>query len=323
MNITIVTGNRIPSLRYGGLQRVVWCLGKELSRKGHNVTFLAPKDSYCPFAKIVELNATQSIESQIPPETDITHFHISVPEEFEKPHIETIHGNHLPRYVDKNVVFVSKNHAERFGCDSYVYNGLDWDEYEPVNLNLPRQHFHFLGKAAWKVKNLKGAISVTKCIPHGELDVLGGYRLNFKMGFRFTWSPRIHFHGMVNDLKKKEIIQKSKGLIFPVTWHEPFGLAIIESLYMGSPVFGTPYGALPELITPEVGFLSDNAEEIARHISTHTYSPQICHEYARDLFNASVMADSYLKKYETVLNGETLCPTPPVYKDISRNLPWS
>ena len=142
------------------------------------------------------------------------------------------------------------------------------------------------------------------------------------MGFRFTWNPRIHFHGMVDDSKKKVIIEQSKGLIFPVTWHEPFGLAITESLYFGAPVFGTPYGALPELVSQEVGFLTAHGQEMAAHIQSAQYSPKVCHEYARDLFNSSVMAEAYLKKYETVLNGEPLNKEVPHIIDLARRLPW-
>lgn len=322
MHITIVTGDKIPSIKYGGVQRVVWCLGKELYKRGHKVTFIAGKGSYCPFAEVVEINPDKDLKEQIPTNADIVHFNIPVPEGFTRPHLLTIHGNGIPKNADKNLVFVSQNQANRFGSQSFVYNGLDWDEYGQVDLTLPRKRFHFLGKAAWKVKNLRGAIAVTKQIPGGELDVLGGHRLNLKMGFRFTWSPRIHFHGMVDDRLKKIIMQQSKGLIFPVTWHEPFGLAITESLYMGAPVFGTPYGSLPELVTPEVGFLTNHEQQMAEHIESHAYSPKTCHEYARDLFNSSVMTDAYLKKYEAILNGESLNETIPCIKDISRNLPW-
>ena len=39
-------------------------------------------------------------------------------------------------------------------------------------------------------------------------------------------------------------------------WHEPFGIALIEALYFGCPVFGTPYGSLPEIVEEGVqGFL--------------------------------------------------------------------
>ena len=214
MHITIVTGDKIPSIKYGGVQRVVWCLGKELHKRGHKVTFIAGKGSYCPFAEVVEINPDKDLKEQIPTNADIVHFNIPVPEGFTRPHLLTIHGNGIPQNADKNLVFVSQNQANRFGSQSFVYNGLDWDEYGQVDLTLSRKRFHFLGKAAWKVKNLRGAIAVTKQIPGGELDVLGGHRLNLKMGFRFTWSPRIHFHGMVDDRLKKIIMQQSKSAVF-------------------------------------------------------------------------------------------------------------
>ena len=322
MNITIVLGDKIPSIKYGGTQRVMWYLGKELDKRGHKVTFIAGKGSYCPFAKVIELDPAGNLNAQIPADTDLVHFNIPVPDGITKPHLLTIHGNGIPANADRNIVFVSRNHAQRLGSESFVYNGLDWDDYGPANLTLSRKNYHFLGKAAWKVKNMKGAIAVVESIKNAQLDVLGGYRLNLKMGFRFTWNPRIHFHGMVDDSKKKGFIEQSKGLIFPVTWHEPFGLAITESLNFGAPVFGTPYGALPELVPPEVGFLTTHRQEMAEHIQSAQYSPKVCHEYARDLFNSSVMAEAYLKKYETVLNGEPLNKEVPHVIDIARRLPW-
>ncbi|WP_278983832.1 glycosyltransferase [Segatella bryantii] len=308
MNITIVKDTILPVKHYGGTERVIWALGKELSAMGHQVTFLVHSGSSCPFARVVAINPNLSIGEQIPEDTDIVHFSDTVYEEnLKQPYVVTINGNlSQGTTISPYSIFVSANHAKRYGSSSYVYNGLDWDEYGNVNLSLTRSHFHFLGKAAWKVKNVKGAIRITKNIPHAHLDVLGGYRLNLKMGLRFTLSPRIHFHGMVDNVEKQQLIQQSKGLIFPILWDEPFGLCLIESLYYGSPVFGTPKGALPELIPSEVGFLGDEQAIISHLQNLPNYSSKLCHEYAADQFNAKVMALAYLDKFERVLNGETL-----------------
>lgn len=306
MNVVIVVACTLPTLKYGGTQRVMWYLGKELTKMGHQVTFLAEKGSYCPFAKVIEIDPTKTIGSQVPASADIVHMNGHSPEDVRQPYVTTMHGNGVLK-MDRNSIFVSRNHAERFGCDSFVYNGLDWDDYGTVDLSKKRSGYHFLGKAAWRLKNLRGAIAVTKSLKNEKLEVLGGYRFNFKMGWRFTFSPRIHFKGMVDDAGKKAVIEQSKGLLFPVTWNEPFGLAITESLYFGSPVFGTPYGSLPELVTKEVGFLTNNAATLIQHLESNPmYSPKLCHEYTRDKFNSRVMAEEYLQKYEKVLNGEYL-----------------
>ena len=56
---------------------------------------------------------------------------------------------------------------------------------------------------------------------------------------------------------------------------------------------------MPELVKPEVGFLTDSESEMILHLKEGVdYSPMICHEYARDLFNAEIMAKVYLQKYE-------------------------
>ncbi len=295
---------------YGGTERMIWSLGKELSRLGHELVYLVKKGSYCDYAKVLYIDENQSIGDQIPPDFDVVHFFIR-PEDVDRvslPYVITLQGN-LNNYteLDRNTIFVSKNHAQRFASSSYIHNGIDWDEYTPPDLNRERNHFHFLAKAAWKVKNVQGAINVIKKTKSEKLEVLGGVRFNFKMGMRFTFTPKVHFRGMIGGPEKDRLINGSKGLLFPVRWSEPFGIAITESLFYGCPVFGTPYGSLPELITEDFGYLSNKEDELVSAVlNSESYSRQKCHEYARDEFNSKKMTQKYLKKYEKVINGEFL-----------------
>lgn len=305
MKILIVIKAVLPAVKYGGTERVMWYLGKELSLMGHEVHFLAEKGSVIPFAKVHVLRNDIPISQQIPQEVDVVHFNNHVPQDFTlKPYIVTYHGNSRPEEIDrKHAVFVSRNHAMRYGCDSFVYNGLDWNDYGPLNESEPRTYFHFLGKAAWRVKNVRGAVRMIKQLPNERLYVLGGYRFNFYMGWRFTFTPKARFKGMVGREEKVGYLQHSKGLFFPVVWDEPFGLAITESLYCGAPVFGSLRGSLPELVNREVGYLSNDENELVNHIKdNYNYSPRRCHEYAAELFNSRRMAEAYLVKYEQALS---------------------
>jgi len=326
MNILIVDNGKIPAVNYGGTERVIWYLGKELLKLGHQVSYLVKEGSTCDFAKVIIRDNTKTISSQIPSNIDVVQFNFSPKEEINIPHIITVHGNSNDKNeFDKNSVFVSKNHAERFGSTSYVYNGLDWSDYGKVDLNNDRKYFHFLAKAAWRVKNVKGAIAVVEQTPQEKLHVVGGTRLNISMGFRFTTSARVRFHGMLGGQDKLNVLQKSKGLIFPVLWNEPFGLSIVESLYFGCPVFATPYGSLPEIVNKEVGFLSAHSSELAEAIQhSSQYDRKKCHDYAIEFFNSATMAKNYLQKYELVLNGKKLNEQKPQLKLIQneRFLPW-
>lgn len=325
MKICIVFAGKLPVYAYGGTQRVLWYLGQELTRRGHSVTYLAGKGSYSDFARVLVYDPSQPVASQIPRDTDITHLNVIPEEGFDLPYIFNMQGNRRDfKPLPLNSIFVSRNHASRFGSDSFVYNGMDWDDYGPVQIDRPRSFFHFLAKAAWSVKNLKGAVQVIRGTPSETLTVLGGYRVSFNMGFQLTLSRRVRFKGMVGGGEKVSLLQQSKGLLFPVRWHEPFGIAITESLYFGCPVFGTPYGSLTELVTPDVGFLSTKTHELSEAITNvNRYSRQRCHEYARDLFNARIMTDRYIDKYEQVLNGASLNnERPRLQTSEPKLLPW-
>lgn len=308
MNVLIVCKGTLPPATYGGTERVVWSLIKALHQQGHGVYILNPEPVQCPWATCIIQQPNLSIDDQVPPEVDVVHFHVGG-SCTQKPYVITRHGNSTAnKENDPNSIFVSQKHAQNHGCEAFVHNGLDWSDYRQPNLD-PNQRidrYHFLGKAAWRLKNVQGAIDITKKASVA-LDVLGGHRLNFKMGFRFTLDRHVKFHGMVNNLEKCNILEHSKGLIFPVTWEEPFGLAIIESLFMGAPVFATPYGSLPELVNAsEFGVLSHIEDELVEAIKHGSYSPTLCHEYAQDTFNHISMAKAYLDMYEKVLNGEKL-----------------
>lgn len=328
MKILIVNPEIIPAKFYGGTERVIWCLGKELVKFGHQVSYLVKKGSSCTFGKIIPMNPGKDIIDQIPVDIDLVHFNFTPNNihKLKKPYIITTHGNLRDfRELDLNTVFVSKNHAQRHGSDSFVHNGLDWDDYPKPTFDTKRTFFHFLGLAAWRLKNVRGAIDVVRGTKSETLKVLGGKRFNIKMGIRLTLSSRAAFYGIVSEEKKCEQLNNSKGLIFPVRWHEPFGLSLIESLYFGCPVFGTPYGSLPEIVPGNMGVLSAKKEELIRAI-THAgdFSGKHCHDYAVEEFNSRKMAVAYLERYEKVLSNQKLNAAHPRLVELQKTkfLDW-
>jgi glycosyltransferase involved in cell wall biosynthesis len=326
MRILIVNNTRIPAPKYGGTERVIWWLGKELNRLGHVVTYLVAPGSTCPFAEVLFYDPTVDINQQVPDDVDVVHFHFQVNGFSKKPYLINVHDNPgFGQLLNRNSVFVSANQASRYGGEAFVHHGLDPDDYHKPDLSKKRTHAHFLAKAAWKVKNVKGAIDVATQSGN-KLIVLGGTRLNLKMGLRFTPNLNVRFKGMVNNDAKAAVLNTSKALLFPVLWHEPFGLAIIESLYFGCPVLGTPYGSLPELVPAEVGLLSNRKSDLVNGLKAiNQFSSQHCYEYAMDNFMVHTMVQKYLKLYERVLNGEQLnlgSPTLQVANTV-KYLPWN
>lgn len=323
MHILIVSKNRIPVYAYGGTERFVWDSGFNLSQISRKVTYLVKSRSRSDFSDILSINKNRPLLPQVEAallhtRADIIQFQsypfsgIETSEFFPYRYVMTEHGNsELGTWHPKNSIFISKNHAERHNSTQFVYNGLNWDAYGKFDLSSSRKNFHFLGNVAWPLKNIQGAIDVA-CQAETDMDVLGGKRLQIRWGFRFTWQPNIHFHGMVGGTKKFSLLNSSKRMIFPVQWYESFGFVIIESLYFGCPVFATPYGEIPELFPPACGFLSNSCTELAHSLNhAKNYSNEYFHAYARDNFNARVMTESYIKKYEQVVDKKHLHESPP------------
>ncbi|AWB66799.1 glucosyl transferase [Saccharobesus litoralis] len=309
MKILHVLSSRIslPPEKYGGTERVIWSLAKAQMAQGHQVRFLWGNAKTVPqgtirFQKGVPLN------QQIGDWPDIVHFHRDYKESIDKPYVITEHGNASePKEYDANTIFLSRKHAENAGGSCFVYNGLDWSEYGEPNLNQPKDYFHFLGKARHAIKNLDGTLETVERV-NGKLAVLGGKRFRLGKGAYCYFNRKARFYGMVGGAKKHELICNSLGLVMPVRWHEPFGLAFTESLYLGTPVFATPYGSLPELIDqPEIGLLSTSGQELAEAMSDLSrFDRKMCHEVAKERFGADPMARGYQVCYEKVLSGQPL-----------------
>ncbi len=338
MKILLVNNTRIPVHAYGGSQRIVWWLGKELRKMGHEVAFLVKKGSECPFAEVLVWNEKRPLAGQIPADVDLVHLQLQTDEQLPKPAIFTCHTVATkPTTFHPNTVFLSQSHAQRHGGSVYVHNGLDFEDYGEPMLDNKRLYFHFLGHASWRVKNVAGAMEIARRA--GErLHVIGGTRVNFREGLRVTLNPNVRFHGMLGGDGKNAIINSSKGLIYPVLWHEPFGLAILESLYFGCPVFGTPYGSLPELLNPDMrsgprrawngqvdavysdfGCLSLKKSELVEAVkNADSFNARRCHEYVVEWFSSGRMARDYVDLYEKVLDGEALHAVAPSVGEVSK-----
>jgi len=306
MKILIANNTVIPAKDYGGTERVIWWLGRELVRLGHKVTYLVAAGSSCPFADVIIRDDNKGLHEQVPPDTDIVHMHYQTEEKITKPCLFTHHGNyHDQDTFHINTVFVSRNHAQRNSADAYVYNGIDTEEYGPVDLNAPRQHLLFLGYAKRPEKNLKDCSALARQSGN-KLAVVGG---KFRW---FKWRPWLEYKGFLSGEAKNRVIQQSRALVYPVRWHEPFGLAVVEALYFGCPVVATPYGSLPELVKPDVGFLSNSRTQLLAALKTlDKFEPRRCHEYVCDRFTSRHMAQNYLTLYAKILNGQALNAHPP------------
>lgn len=315
MKILFEYGVKIPVKNYGGMERVLYWLMKELVKLGHSVYLIGNPQSQVKQIGVELIPKDESLgdnwQSLIPPGIDVIHlFNTPAFDYHNLPVMVTIHGNgKIGEQFINNTVFLSKKHAQNHGSDQFVYNGIDFDEspFKGRKKSDSWNKFMFLAKASWKVKNLNDCVKACKGAQK-QLHVAGGRAYSF--------SKYINSHGMVDSQKKLELFNSVDGLLFPVRWHEPFGLAIIEAMGQGLPVVGSSFGSLPELITPEVGAICNSYQEFFDIISadTNRFDPECIREYAVKNFSSRCMALSYVEYYKKIQAGQQLNDKKPMWK---------
>ncbi|MBI3544046.1 MAG: glycosyltransferase [Deltaproteobacteria bacterium] len=299
MHVALCHDALIPPPKYGGTERIVYWLARALNRLGHQTTLVAREGSHVEGTRVIAAREHADWESLVPSDVDVLHLWSTPARPPKRPFVVTIEGNGQPgETFHPNTIFISRKHAENHGARHFVYNGIDVSSYE---CSPERDDYLvFLAKASWTVKNLEGARAVARAAGL-KLEVLGSR--DWPLGLqRYVPRAGARFRGMVGDDVKRPLLARARGLLFPVRWHEPFGIAVAEALASGCPVFGTPYGSLPELVTPDVGVLSANGSDLVAALAdTKRFSPERCRARVLDGLTDEAMARSYLRHYENVV----------------------
>jgi glycosyltransferase involved in cell wall biosynthesis len=297
MHIALYFHGRLPVQGYGGTQRVVVWLARGLAQLGHRVTLLAARGSRIPEVALVELDPRATgrpgfdLTPSIPGSLDLLHAHSPLTVPPDCPHLFTLHGNLRPgRTPRPNTIFLSANHASHHGAKAFVYNGVDASEF--VFRGAKAEYDLFLGRLH-SVKGYRWAVAGAKRAGK-RLLVAGGWRPSLRRGLRFV--------GAVNGERKADLLASAQCLWMPALWDEPFGLTLVEAMMSGTPVLGTRRGALPEVVSDDVGALGDTLEELIELRSTiEQRDPGACRARAERWFSHTRMAQEYVRMYQYYL----------------------
>src|SRR2546430_7201883 len=304
MHVAVASHHRLPVEGYGGPQRVVVALVRGLAALGHRVTLLAQPGTKVPeAAKTVEVaprvwkDSGVDLKKFIPEGADILHAHFSLKQGPKGvPFVQTLHGNWKPDTpLPPNTIFLSRDHAKRHGSTIFVHNGLDPAEY--IFRRRKEQWDLFLGKLH-RDRGYHWAVDAAKRTGH-RLIIAGGWRPSF--------TGVIKYVGEVGGKRKAVLLARARALWMPAQWDEPFGLPTIEALFSGTPVLGSSRGALPEILTPDVGAVCKTLEDmIAASQTIGTRDPAACRARAERHFTHITMAENYVRMYQGMLAAGSL-----------------
>jgi glycosyltransferase involved in cell wall biosynthesis len=333
---------RVPPKTYGGTELVVSLLTEELVRRGHDVTLFASGDSITS-AKLESIHPKAlrldpsvkegSIYDMLHLSTafdragefDIIHSHmgcLALPyaKLVKTPTVHTLHGIFTPdnhkmfSYAkDQSYVSISNSQREPASYLNYVatvYNGIDVGKHKFFPTPDKPSYLAFLARISPE-KGPQHAIAIAKAvglplIMAGKIDVVD---VEF---FEQEVKPlidgeQIKFIGEVNHEQKNELMGRAIATLMPITWREPFGLVMVESMAAGTPVITMRLGSTQEVVKPGTsGFLCDTVEECIEAVSQiHTINRAECREYVSHRFNIKQMVDGYEAVYQQLVAGKT------------------
>lgn len=313
MHVVLVNDRPIPVSTYGGTERVVSWLAEELTKIRCKVTIIAPKVGPELRATCTAVIAESKAEAirLIPRSADIVHFHGWLPNNINehKNWIYTLHGNSTrPELLPIRTICLSKNHAARHRKSIFVYNGVKLSEFETGEHLYKTNRYLFFSKVKSPGKGIVDALRLTRKFKL-PLTVAGGCRADIPSvgAWINSWRNDVAFLGLIGGKDKVEAFANARALIFPISWEEPFGLVMVESLLSGTPIIATNRGSVGEIVTPEVGciFDSDSEFEIAIE-SINQIEPATCQEYAKKKFSSANMATNYKTIYERIVESEEI-----------------
>jgi glycosyltransferase involved in cell wall biosynthesis len=298
MHVALYVQSLLPVRGYGGTQRVVVWLARGLVELGHRVTLLALRGSRVSEAHVVELDPSvfrrpdADLASFVPRSADILHAHTPLLKPPRHPHVFTLHGNLRAGAAARphSTIFLSADHARRHGGTAFVYNGLDPAEYifqpNKAGYDLFLGRLHSVKGYRWAIEGAKRA----------------GKRLIVAGGWRPTLRPSLRYAGSVEGQRKAALLARAECLWMPALWDEPFGLTLVEALVSGTPVLGTRRGALPEIVSPEVGALGNTLEELVElRAGMGGCQPEACRMRVERWFGYRRMAREYVRMYQYYL----------------------
>ena len=329
---------RVPPPAYGGIELVVGLLTDELVRRGHEVTLFASGDSLTDAALssvhpralrldssvkeygIYEMLNISKVCEQAD-EFDVIHSHVgcsALPygKLVKTPIVHTLHGIFTPdnrkmfSYA-KEQPYISISDSQRdaeLGLNyvATVYNGIDIHTHEFFPQPDEPPYLAFLARMSPE-KGPHHAIAIAKAtgLPlkmAGKVDVVDVEFFEKEIKPHVD-GEQIQFLGEANHTQKNQLMGRAIATLFPITWREPFGLVMTESMAAGTPVIGWRLGSTPEVIKPGVsGYLCDSIEDCVQAVHKVREIDRLgCREYVSDRFGIRQMTDGYEAVYKEAM----------------------
>lgn len=210
--------------------------------------------------------------------------------------------NGVYKYID-HVVCISKfeesmikNNKYLCGKTNVIYNFTAFEK--PDEYSQKSDYVLYYGRFS-KEKGVNSLLEVCKKLPSIQFIFAGSGFLESSI----SNVGNIKNVGFQSGEKLLLLIRRSKFVIVPSEWYEPFGLTIIESQSQGTPVIGARIGAISELINDGVDgllFESGNIDDLINKITILWKNTEMNHRFSEACREKEIMSikDYYFRLIE-------------------------
>ena len=331
----------VPPRLYGGIERVVDALVRELIRRGHAVGLVAHPDSGCPADELFPWPGADSRSS-----ADTARNALALRRAVRAFRPDALHsfsrlaylGGLLPARLPKVMSYQRAPSprtvawAARLGGRSLAFTGCGGHvaaagraaggTWRAIPNFVEPDRFTFVPEVPAdaplvflsRVERIKGthtAVAIAKAA--GRRLVIAGNRPD-SAGATAYWDDEIAPHlgrdgieyvGPVDDAQKDALLRSAAAMVVPIEWEEPFGIVFAEALACGTPVISSPRGALPEIVeSGRTGFLITSVAEGADAIARlGELDRSACRRRAEEEFSTGAVVGRYEALYRSLLGG--------------------
>lgn len=323
---------RTPPRAYGPWELVVSLLTEELVRMGLDVTLFASGDSQtsgkliavCPRPysedplaepKVMEcLHISEVFERAA--DFDLIHSHFDfLPLTYsglvETPVLTTIHGfsspSIIPVYKKYNgrVHYVAISEADKSPELDYIatiHHGIDVTQFPFVESE--GEYLLFFGRIHPE-KGTHEAIRVAQRV--GRKLVIAGI-VQDQEYFDTQVQPYIdgvtvEYLGAVGVTQRPEVLGRALALLHLISFDEPFGLSLLESMACGTPVIAFGRGSMAEIIRDgETGYIVADIDGAVDAVgAVRSIDRSACRKHVELHFSHTRMAADYARVYREIL----------------------
>ena len=335
---------RVPPHAYGGTERVVDELVRELHRRGHHVTTFASGDSIVPGERVVTvpealrplgyagdslpyMHITMQQVLARASEFDVIHAHLEwasllLARVSPVPVVTTFHGRLDLPWAEAlltdppgGLVAISQNQASTHPdvpWAAVVYNGLTLGG-APTGRRRG-DGLVFVGRITPE-KGIVEAIEIaTRTGRPLKIAAKAGPSAKEREYHDDVFLPALkaagslaEYVGEIAGPERDLLFAESYATLMPGSWPEPFGLVAIESLACGTPVVARRIGALPEVLREGIdGFFGDDVTGMAFVVDrVAELDREAIRTSVVDRFSAQRMTDGYEAVYRRMIAGES------------------